>query len=143
LSQAWDFQEGRTFQPRCGIRAAHPTETMTMRFYTRTHRFYCGIDLHARTLHLCVLDQAGAIVLDKNIVARPETFLKAIAGFRDDVVVGVECMYAWYWLADLCAHEKILFVLGHALYMKLIYGAKAKKPGTQARHGRVVLACRS
>jgi len=97
-----------------------------MRFYTHNHRFYCGIDLHARSLHLCVLDQDGKVVLDKNIAARPETFLKAIAPFRDDVVVGVECMYAWYWLADLCAKEKIPFVLGHALYMKLIYGAKAK-----------------
>jgi transposase len=97
-----------------------------MRFYNHTHRFYCGIDLHARSLHLCILDQDGTVVLDKNIAARPETFLKAIAPFRDNVVVGVECMYAWYWLADLCAQEKILFVLGHALYMKLIYGAKAK-----------------
>ena len=25
-----------------------------MRFYTNTHRFYCGIDLHTRTLSLCV-----------------------------------------------------------------------------------------
>jgi transposase len=99
---------------------------MTMRFYSHSHSFYCGIDLHARTMHLCILDQAGNIVLDKNIAARPETFLKAIAPCRDQVVVGVECMYAWYWLADLCATEKIAFVLGHALYMKLIYGAKAK-----------------
>jgi len=97
-----------------------------MRFYTQSHRFYCGIDLHTRSLHLCILDQAGSIVLDQNIAARPETFLKAIAPFREDVVVGVECMYAWYWLADLCHKEKIRFVLGHALYMKLIYGAKAK-----------------
>src|SRR5262249_25872026 len=99
---------------------------MTMRLYDQQHRFYCGIDLHARSMHLCVLDQAGAVVFDKNIPARPETFLKALAPFRDDVVVGVECMYAWYWLADLCAQEKIPFALGHALYMKLIYGAKAK-----------------
>ncbi|MCI0465150.1 MAG: IS110 family transposase [Gemmataceae bacterium] len=97
-----------------------------MRFYTHTHGFYCGIDLHARTMHLCVLDQAGDVVCDKNIAARPDTFLKAIAPFRDNVVVGVECMYAWYWLADRCAQEQISFVLGHALYMKLIYGAKAK-----------------
>ena len=97
-----------------------------MRFYTHSHPFYCGIDLHARSMHLCVLDQDGNVVLDKNIAARPETFLKAIAPFRDNVVVGVECMYAWYWLADLCIQEQIPFVLGHALYMKLIYGAKAK-----------------
>ena len=97
-----------------------------MRFYSHTHPFYCGIDLHARTMHLCVLDQAGDVVFDRNIAARPETFLKAIAPYRDQVVVGVECMYAWYWLADRCSQEQISFVLGHALYMKLIYGAKAK-----------------
>ncbi len=33
-------------------------------------------------------------------------------------MVGVECMFAWYWLADLCSREEIDFVLGHALYMK-------------------------
>jgi hypothetical protein len=33
-----------------------------MRFYTTQHRFYCGVDLHARTMHLCVLDQAGTVV---------------------------------------------------------------------------------
>ena len=97
-----------------------------MRVYTQPHRFYCGSDLHARSLHLCVLDQAGAVVLDKSIAARPETFLKAIAPFRADVVVGVECLYAWYWLADLCTQEQIPCVLGHALSLKLIYGARAK-----------------
>ncbi len=97
-----------------------------MNVYSKQHRFYCGIDLHARSMHLCILDQVGAVVFDRNLAARPETFLKAIAPFRADLVVGVECMYAWYWLADLCAREKIAFALGHALYMKLIYGAKAK-----------------
>lgn len=31
-----------------------------MRFYKQPHAFYCGIDLHARTMYLCVLDHAGA-----------------------------------------------------------------------------------
>jgi transposase len=76
--------------------------------------------------HLCILDKDGTVVLDQNIVARPETLLRTLAPFREDLVVGAECMYAWYWVADLCSHEQIPFVLGHALYMKLIYGAKAK-----------------
>jgi transposase len=97
-----------------------------MRVYTQSHGFYCGIDLHARSLHLCILDKDGAVVLDQNIVARPQTLLKALAPFRDDLVIGAECMYAWYWVADLCTQEQLRFVLGHALYMKLIYGAKAK-----------------
>jgi len=29
-----------------------------MRFYNKAHAYYCGIDLHARWMYLCVLDQA-------------------------------------------------------------------------------------
>jgi transposase len=97
-----------------------------MRFYTQQHRFYCGIDLHARSMHVCILDQDGNVVFDRNVAARPETLLRAIAPFRDDVIVGVECMFAWYWVADLCQEHQIAFVLGHALYMRAIHGGKAK-----------------
>ena len=54
-----------------------------MRFYTKQHPFYCGIDLHARTMYVCILDQDGEIVLHRNMTASPETFLKAIAPYRD------------------------------------------------------------
>ncbi len=97
-----------------------------MRFYTRQHAFYCGIDLHARTMYVCVLDREGEIVVHRNLRADPEAFLELIAPYRPDVVVGVECIFTWYWLADLCDHEGIPFVLGHALYMKAIHGGKAK-----------------
>ena len=49
LVSAWDFQEGRTFQPRCGLRPPPIPPEYTMRFYNQQHQFYCGIDLHART----------------------------------------------------------------------------------------------
>jgi transposase len=97
-----------------------------MRFYTQQHRFYCGIDLHARTMHVCILAHDGSVVLDKNLPCHFETLLQAIAPFRDSIVIGVECMFGWYWLADRCAEHGIPFVVGHALYMKLIHGAKAK-----------------
>jgi transposase len=97
-----------------------------MRFYTQPHQFYCGIDLHARSMYLCILDRDGEIVLHRNMKAAPEPFLKAIAPFREDLVVCVECIFTWYWLADLCAQAGIPFVLGHALYMKAIHGGKAK-----------------
>jgi transposase len=97
-----------------------------MRFYKRQHKFYCGIDLHARSIYVCILDADGVKVLHKGIAADPRAFLKALAPYRDDLVVGVECMFAWYWIADLCTQEKINIVLGHALYMKAIHGGKAK-----------------
>src|SRR5262252_5660317 len=97
-----------------------------MRFYNQQHRFYCGIDLHARTLAVCVLDAAGALAFRGNVAASPKAVRDALAPFREDVAVACECMFAWYWLADLCQEEKIPFVLGHALYMKAIHGGKSK-----------------
>jgi len=97
-----------------------------MRFYTKTHTHCCGIDLHAKTMYLCILDRDGQIVLHKNMKSRPEAFLAAVEPFREDLVVAVECIFTWYWLADLCREQSIEFVLGHALYMKAIHGGKAK-----------------
>src|SRR5262245_60415505 len=97
-----------------------------MRFYNQQHRFYCGVDLHARTLSLHILDAQGETVLAKTIPASPQDFLQAVAPFRDGLAVACECLFAWYWLADLCAQQQIPFVLGHALYRKAIHGGKAK-----------------
>src|SRR5918999_557719 len=110
-----------------------------MRFYTKQHLFYCGIDLHARTMYLCILDRDGEIVLHRNMKAAPEPFLKAIAPYREDLVVCVECIFTWYWLADLCAQAGIPFVLGHALYMKAIHGGKAKNDRIDAHKIAVLL----
>jgi transposase len=110
-----------------------------MRFYTQQHQFYCGIDLHARTMSLCILNRDGEILLHRNMPAGPEPFLKAIAPYREDVVVCVACIFTWYWLADLCAREGLPFVLGHALYMKAIHGGKAKNDKIDAQKIAVLL----
>ena len=97
-----------------------------MRFYTQSHPHYCGIDLHTQVMYLCIMNAAGKIVLHRNMKADPKRFLGAVAPFRDNLVVGVECIFCWYWLADVWAREGITFVLGHALYMKAIHGGKVK-----------------
>ena len=104
-----------------------------MRFYTNQHQFYCGIDLHARSMYVCILRQDGEMLVHRTMKAAPEPFLKAIAPYRDGLVVAVECIFTWYWLADLCAQEDIPFVLGHALYMKAIHGGKAKNDKIDAQ----------
>jgi transposase len=96
-----------------------------MRFYNTQHPFYCGIDLHARAMYVCILNQAGETLLHRNMQTTPEAFLKVIAPYRPDIVVAVACLFTWYWLADLCADDEIPFVLGHALSMKAIHGGKA------------------
>jgi transposase len=110
-----------------------------MRFYTKSHKFYCGIDLHARPMYVCILNQAGDILLHRDMKASPEPFLQAIAPYREDIVVAVECIFTWYWLADLCAQHGLPFVLGHALYMKAIHGGTAKNDRIDARKIAVLL----
>jgi transposase len=110
-----------------------------MRFYTKPHQFYCGIDLHARTMYVCILNQDGEIVRHRNMKTSPETLLRNIAPYRADMVVAVECLFTWYWLADLCAQEGIPFVLGHALYMKAIHGGTAKHDKIDAHKIAVLL----
>src|SRR6266851_1790880 len=110
-----------------------------MRFYTKQHPFYCGIDLHARTMYVCILDQAGETLLHRNMPATPEALLKAIAPYREQIVLAAECMFTWYWLADCCAEHGISFVLGHALSMKAIPGGKAKNDKIDAHTSAVLL----
>ena len=81
-----------------------------MRFYTHQHKFYCGIDLHASSMYVCIINQDGEILVHRSLSARPDRFLKIIEPYRDDLVVAVECMFTWYWLADLCAQQWITFV---------------------------------
>src|SRR6266446_3595958 len=110
-----------------------------MNFYTQQHKHYCGIDLHARAMYVCILDQHGTKLVHKNLPTTPEAFLRVSTPYREDVVVGVECLFTGYWLADLCAKEGSAFVLGHALSMKAIQGGKAKNDKITAHKIAVLL----
>ena len=97
-----------------------------MRFYQPHTQFFCGIDLHGKTMYICLIDQNGTIHRHTNLPNHNKTLLKVIRDFKQDLVIGVESTSNWYWLADLCAQQDIEFVLGHALYMKAIHGGKTK-----------------
>jgi transposase len=110
-----------------------------MNFYTQQRKHSCGIDLHARAMYVCILDQNGAKLVHQNLPTTPEAVLRVIAPYREDLVVGVEGMFTWYWVADLCQKEGIAFVLGHALSMKAIHGGKAKNEKIDAHKIAVLL----
>ena len=44
-----------------------------MNFYTQQHKHYCGIDLHAKAMYVCILDQNGTKLVHKNLCRRPRT----------------------------------------------------------------------
>jgi transposase len=89
-------------------------------------RFYAGVDLHARAIFLVILDHLSQVRYAKNLPANPDAFLRAIAPFRDGLLVACACMHCWYWLADTCRDHHIAFVLGHAWAMKAVHGSKTK-----------------
>ena len=45
-----------------------------MRFYTKAHQWYCGIDLHARTMYVCILDRDGEVMLHRNMKTTPYAY---------------------------------------------------------------------
>jgi hypothetical protein len=110
-----------------------------MRFYTQPHQFYCGSDLHARSMYRCILTRDGELLLHRNMPAGPEPFLKAIAPYRAALVVGVEGLFTCYGLADLCVRAGSPFVLGHALYMNASQGGQAKHDTIDAPKMAVLL----
>ena len=98
-----------------------------MRFYTNQHRFYCGIDLHARTMHLCILDHAGNVVFDQQPARRPRRLPRtpSLPSATASSSASSACSPGT-GSPTSAQHEQIPFVLGHALYMKAIHGGKAK-----------------
>ena len=79
-----------------------------MRFDTRQRQSYCGIDLHARSIYVCIMDQAGKVLVHKNIPAESDAFLPTIAPYQADVVVAGECVFTWYWIAESFADPLVL-----------------------------------
>ena len=63
-----------------------------MNFYNNTHPYYCGIDLHARSLYVCIIDQAGNTCLHKEISASPAKLHQLLEPYIGSIVVGVECI---------------------------------------------------
>jgi transposase len=104
---------------------------MAVRYYQQSHPYYAGVDLHARSIALHVCDPAGRALAAHALPAAPGPLLDALRPFPG-VVVGCECMFAWYWVADLCGRERIPFVLGHALAMRAIHGGKHKNDALDA-----------
>ena len=93
-------------------------------------RYYCGIDLHSRTMYVCVMDPSGHVLFHRNMKNDFAIFKQHVKSFLPDLAVGVESSGYYYWLADACREAGIDFHLGHALYMK---GAMSFGVGNQIR----------
>jgi len=46
--------------------------------------------------------------MERNLTGDPKLFLRTIDPYREDLVVAVECIFTWYWLAGLCEAAVLL-----------------------------------
>jgi len=79
-----------------------------MRFYTRHHQFYCGIDLHARSMYVCIMDQSGKILLHRNFRANPEVLIRAPSTHTAKISW-------WRWSAFSPGTGLLIYAAGKAL----------------------------
>ncbi len=49
-----------------------------MRFYKQQHRYYCGIDLHARKMYVCIINHNGKVKVHKNIKTDSKLFFELV-----------------------------------------------------------------
>jgi transposase len=88
--------------------------------------YCCGIDLHARSMYVCIMDRTGHIQFHRNLKNDFALLTQVVEPYCSSLSIGVESTYNWYWLADGCHQAHIPFYLGHALYIKAIHGGKKK-----------------
>jgi transposase len=96
-------------------------------------QYYCGIDLHADVMYVCVMNKDGVVKFHHEIPTDFSRLLQHLKPYLSSIAVCAESTFNWYWLADDCAKHKIPFFLGHALYMKLLHGGKTKNDRVDAK----------
>lgn len=57
-------------------------------------KVYCGIDLHAKVSQVCVIDQDGEVLLNRQVKNVLAEILALLVPYGTGVLVAVN----WYWL---------------------------------------------
>lgn len=63
-----------------------------MNLYVKT-KYVCGIDLHAQTMAICIMDKNGKILMRKSIKCKISLLLEQLRPFIRSITVGVESTY--------------------------------------------------
>ena len=64
-----------------------------MKFYTKQHQYYCGIDLHTKSMYICIINQEGTILVHQNLKVEPKSLQKSISPYLPDIVIAAECIF--------------------------------------------------
>jgi transposase len=88
--------------------------------------FYCGIDLHSKKSHVCIIDKDGKKVKEENLNNNLTLILEFLKPFGKDVHIVIESTINWYWIVDGLMEAGYDVKLAHTLGLHMITGAKVK-----------------
>ena len=106
---------------------------MSTKFAQIKTDFVGGIDLHKKSMSICIMDLQGKIYLRKSIPCNFVTLFGILMEYNPQITIGVESTFNWYWLIDELIATKVPVFLGHALYIKRQSGKKNKSDAVDAR----------
>lgn len=89
-------------------------------------RFYCGMDLSARTCQVCVIDKDMSVRVQRKVRNELDRIIKVIEPYREGLEIVVESTFNWYWLVDGLQETGFTVYLAHTLGLSMITGAKVK-----------------
>jgi transposase len=90
-------------------------------------RFYCGLDLSARTCQVCVVDEDLKVVVQEKVANELANITSLLEPYKEQgLEVVVESTFNWYWLVDGLQEAGYEVCLAHTLGLYMITGAKVK-----------------
>ena len=87
---------------------------------------YVGIDVHRKRSQVALVDEDGAVELNKNVVNGSEPMLRLIGDLPPGTPVAFEAAFGWGWLVELLEDYGFDAHLVHPLRCKAIASARLK-----------------
>jgi transposase len=93
---------------------------------------YVGIDVHRKRSQVAVVDEAGVVLKNRNVVNGVETVLSLIGEYPTHTPVAFEAAYGWGWLVELLDDYGYEPHLVHPTRCKAIASARLKNDKVDA-----------
>jgi len=93
---------------------------------------YVGIDVHRKRSQVAVIDQAGSVLANRNVVNGVEPILKMIGKYPTHTPVAFEAAFGWGWLVELLDDYGYEPHLVHPTRCKAIASARLKNDKVDA-----------
>ncbi len=90
-----------------------------------------------KTMYVCIVDGADQVLVHRNIASTPTAFLEIVEPYRDGLIVAVECMFTWYWLADNATLPQTTSMRAAWRLHRRV--SRASRPSTRGRQPQVLV----